>query len=303
MIAAQVNLLKKPLNKLEFWSKNLGTLRVLSLASVLRPMSTQRLPLETLQKVRQYLKSILVLPESENRPLTAAVANSALWAEPDSLAGLGDLFRVGGEMDEGVPKPNNCGDWYVSVMNPGVAFMKLRGLHLRSGYRLATYLYRQGEEGVGKTWAIPEAMGTTANLEQALSAAGTEEEPPKPLGCLEDIGLAIEGDNSAGSYVYASLLHRELQEFGAVGKRGIWGKHTLISNVPQQLQWQWRTDVKDLSPKVKIFPDGRAIVEFFSCRVTPSIAIFQHLDQYSSGEYLAKSINRLVAIGERKPKT
>ena len=67
---AQVNLLKKPLNKLEFWSKNLGTLRVLSLASVLRPMSTQRLPLETLQKVRQYLKSILVLPESENRPLT-----------------------------------------------------------------------------------------------------------------------------------------------------------------------------------------------------------------------------------------
>ena len=274
-------------------------------------MSTQRLPLETLQKVRQYLKSVLVLPESENRPLTTALANSTLSAEPDSLAGLGDLFRVGGGMDEGVPKPNNCGDWYVSVMDPGVAFMKLQGLNLRSGYRLATYLYRQGEEGVGKTWAIPDAMGTTANLEQALSAAGTEEEPPKPSGCLEDVGLAIEGDNSAGSYVYASLLRRELQEFGALGKRGIWGKHTLISGIPQQLQWQWRAEVKDLSPKVKIFPDGRAIVEFFSCRVTPSIAIFQHLDQYSAGDsteksagnYLPKSINRLVAIGQRKPKT
>ena len=307
----QVKLLKKSLNKLKFWLRNLGTLRALSLASILHPMSTQRIPLETLQKVRQYLKGILVLPESENRPFTTALANSTLSPEPDSLAALGDLFRIGGGMDEGVPKPNNCGEWYVSVMDPGVVFMKLPGLHLRSGYRLATYLYRQGEEGVGKTWAIPEAMGTTANLEQALSAAGTEEEPPKPLNCLEDISLAIEGDNSPGSYVYASLLRRELQEFGALGKQGIWGKHTLISSIPQQLRWQWRTEVKDLSSKVKIFPDGRAIVEFFSCRVTPSIAIFQHLDQYSTrdsseksaGAYLPKSINRLVAIGQRKPTT
>lgn len=266
-------------------------------------MSTQRIPLETLQKVRQYLKTLLVLPESENCPLTAALADPTPIAEPDSLAGLGDLFRIGGGMDQGVPKPNNRGEWYVSVMDPGVTFMKLPGLQLRSGYRLATYLYRQGEEGVGKTWAIPEAMSTTANLEKALSNAGTEQEPPKPLGCLEDISLAIEGNNSASSYVYASLLRRELQEFGALGKRGIWGKHTLINSVPQQLQWQWRTEVKDLSPKVRVFPEGRAVVEFFTCRVTPSIAIFQHLDQYSAGEYLPKSIDRPVAIGERKRKT
>jgi len=266
-------------------------------------MSTQRIPLDTLQKVRQYLKTLLALPESENRPLTAALADPALLAEPDSLAGLGDLFRIGGGIDEGIPKPNNRGEWYVSVMDPGVAFMKLPGLQLRSGYRLATYLYRQGEEGVGKTWAIPEAMSTTANLEKALSNAGTEQEPPKPLGCLEDISLAIEGNNSASSYVYASLLRRELQEFGALGKRGRWSKHTLISSIPQQLQWQWQREVKDLSPKVGILPDGRTIVEFFTCRVVPSIAIFQHLDQYSAGEYLPKSIDRPVAIGERKRKT
>lgn len=266
-------------------------------------MSTQRIPLDTLQKVRQYLKTVLVLPESENRPLTAALANLTPLPEPDSLAGLGDLFRVGGAIDEGVPMPNNYGQWYVSVMDPGVAFMKLPGLQLRSGYRLVTYLYRQGEEGLGKTWAIPEAMSTTANLEKALGGAGTEQQPPKPLGCLEDLSLAIEGDNSASSYVYASLLRRELQEFGALGKRGIWGKHTLINSVPQQLQWQWRTEVKDLSPKVRILPEGRAVVEFFTCRVTPSIAIFQHLDQYSAGEYLPKSIDRPVAIGERKRAT
>ncbi len=263
-------------------------------------MSTQRISLNTLQKVRQYLKTFLVLPESENRPLAVALADPTLMAEPDSLAGLGDLFRIGGGVNEGVPKPNNRGEWYVSVMDPGVAFMKLPGLQLRSGYRLATYLYRQGENGIGKTWAIPEAMTTTANLEKALSNAGAEQEPPKPLGCLENISLAIEGDKSASSYIYASLLRRELQEFGALGKRRIWGKHTLINSVPQQLQLQWRTEVKELSPKVRIFPEGRAVVEFFTCRVTPSIAIFQHLDQYSAGEYLPKSIDRLVAIGEPK---
>jgi hypothetical protein len=74
--------------------------------------------------------------------------------------------------------------------------------------------------------------------------------------------------------------------------------------MPQQLQWQWRTEgVKDLSPKVRILPEGRAVVEFFTCRVTPSIAIFQHLDQYTVGSYLAKTIDRPVAVGERKRAT
>lgn len=265
-------------------------------------MSTQRIPLDTLQKIRQYIKTVLVLPESENRPLTAALlADPNSLPEPDSLADLGDLFRVGSGLEEGVPMPNNCGQWYVSVMDPGVTFMKLPGLQLRSGYRLTTYLYRQGEEGVGKTWAIPEAMSTTANLELALATAGSEQEPPVPQGALKDMSLAIEGDGSASSYVYASLLRREINEFGYLGKRGIWSKHQLINAVPQQLQWQWRTEgVKDLSPKVRILPEGRVVVEFFTCRVTPSIAIFQHLDQYTLGSYLAKTIDRPVAVGERK---
>lgn len=268
-------------------------------------MSTQRIPLDTLQKVRQYLKTVLVLPESENRPLTAALmADPSLMPEPDSLADLGDLFRIGSGLSEGVPMPNNCGQWYVSVMDPGVAFMKLPGLELRSGYRLATYLYRQGEEGIGKTWAIPEALSTTANLEKALADVGSEHEPPVPSGCLKDVSLAIEGDGSASSYVYASLLRREIHEFGYLGKWSVWNKHQLINTIPQQLQWQWRTEgIKDLSPKVRILPEGRAVVEFFTCRVVPSIAIFQHLDQYNTGSYLPKSIDRPVAIGERKRTT
>jgi hypothetical protein len=283
----------------------MGTLKKPFSACIGTLMSTQRIPLDTLQKIRQYLKTVLVLPESENRPLTAALKpDLSSLPEPDSLAGLGDFFRGGEGMNENVPMPNNCGQWYVSVMDPGVAFMKLPGLQLRSGYRLATYLYRQGEEGVGKTWAIQEAMSTTANLEKALVDAGNEQEPPEPLGCLKDINLAIEGDGSASSYVYASLLRREVSEFGYLGKRSGWAKHQLINAVPQQLQWQWRTEgVKDLSPKVRIMPEGRVVVEFFTCRVTPSIAIFQHLDQYNAGCYLPKTIDRPIAIGERKRQT
>lgn len=265
-------------------------------------MATQRIPLDVLQKVRQYFKTILVLPESENRPQTLALlSNPDFLPEPDSLAGLGDLFRMGGPIDEGVPMPNNCGQWYVSVMDPGVAFMKLPGLQLQSGYRLATYLYRQGDDGIGKTWALPENLSAIANLEKVLVRSSGIQNPPKPLGCVDDFSLAIDGDRSPGSFLFASLLRRELEEFGYVGKSCLWSKHQLITAVPQQLQWQWRFEgAKDLSPKVRILPEGRAIVEFFTCRVTPSIAIFQHLDQYTTGSYAAQRVDRPIAIGERK---
>lgn len=268
-------------------------------------MSTQKLPLDALQKIRQYIKSVVVLPESENYPCKlpkAETANSSFVApEPDSLAGLGDLFRVGATLEEGVPMPNDQGRWFISIIDPGVVFMKLPGLSLQPGFRLVTYLYRLGEEGFGKLWAVPEHLSSTAQLEQALLQTQKVDAPPHPEGALEHWMMAVQGDRSPASFLIASLLRRELNELGFVGKTASWSKHQLISAVPQQLQWQWRNEpIKDLSPKVKVLPDGRAVVEFFTCRLTPSIALFQHLDQYKADQYIAQSIDRPVAVGERR---
>lgn len=268
-------------------------------------MSTQKIPLDALQKIRQYIKSNVVLPESENHPcrLPKLEMGSSSFAvpEPDSLVGLGDLFRVGATLEEGVPMPNNQGRWFLSMIDPGAVFMKLPGLSLQPEFRLVTYLYRLGEEGCGKLWAVPEHLSCTAQLEQALPEIHQAEQPPHPQGALENWMASVQGDRTPASFLIASLLRREFNELGALGKAAVWSKHQLISAVPQQLQWQWRNEpIKDLSPKVKVLPDGRAVVEFFTCRLTPSIALFQHLDQYKADQYIAQSIDRPIAVGERR---
>jgi hypothetical protein len=192
-------------------------------------MSTQRIPLDALQKIRQYLKTILVLPESENRPRVFPMLDSGAtlqMPEPDSLAGLGDLFRVGVSLDEGVPMPNDQGQWFISVVDPGVVFMKLPGLQLKAGTRLVSYLYRLGETGIGKTIALPEALSTTAHLETALSKANGANQPPQPEGAFAQVMAAVEGDGSPLSYLIASLLKRELAEFGAIGQQVSWHKYS-----------------------------------------------------------------------------
>jgi hypothetical protein len=264
------------------------------------PMSTQRVPLSTVQKLRQYIKQSLVLPESENHPRAwSALEEVDDLPNPDSLADLGDLFNFGETLtDEDVPMPNVRGNWFISATNPGTVFHKLPGLRLKPGLRWAAYLYRLGDDGQGKVWALPEHLSVTAHLQKALTQSGDGSQPPQPDGSLEDFMDAVAGDRTPLSFLIASLLRRELLELGALGRSCDWGQHQLIDNVPPQAQWKWRSEgVKDLSAKVRLFPDGKAVVEFFTCRVNSPVAICQHLDQYAAGQYKALCFDRTIAIG------
>ncbi len=262
-------------------------------------MSTQKVPLETLQKIRQYIKNALVLPESENHPKARSL-EAAEVPEPNSLAGLGDLFHVGDLPEMTVQMPNDRGRWFISTANPGCVLMKLPGLKLKAGVRLVSYLYRLEKDGLSVTWALPEALSTTALLEAALKTCREEENSPKPEGRLADLMDAIEGDRSPMSFVIASIVRRELKEFGTLGKSRNWSNHQLIDALPAQVQWQWRTQAsKDLSPKVRLLPEGKAMLEFYTCRTTAPIAIFQHVDQYAAGKYQAKGVDRAVAIAQK----
>lgn len=261
-------------------------------------MSTQRVPLEALQKIRQYIKNALVLSDSENYP-KIWFADSEEPPEPDSIAALGDLFYLGGIPEAALHRRNTRGQWFVSVANPGSVLTKLPGLKLKPEMRLVGYLYRLDQDGVGKIWALPEALGTTAHLEEALEGSGSDA-PPQPKGAIADFMSAIVGDRSPMSYVVASILRRELLEFGALGKTSNWLNHQLVNRLPEQAQWQWRTtSIKDLSPKVRVYPDGKVALEFFTCRKTAPIALFQHLDQYTNGTYQAQSLDRAVATASR----
>jgi len=264
-------------------------------------MSVQRVPLESVQKIRQYIQSTLVLPESENAPRTWSSFDEVdSLPEPGSLSDLGDLFNFGSAIEEATHAPNTQGQWFISSTDPGAALLKLPGLKLKSDWRLVSYLRRVQGTGDGLVWAVPERLSTTAQLEKALPAQGHFAEKPRPEGALDDLMDAVEGDRSPASFVVAALLRRELREFGKTGKASDWQHHRLISALPAQFSWQWRMEApKDLSPKVRLFPDGKAAVEFFSCRVVAPITLFQHIDQYPGDRYRAASIDRPIATAQK----
>lgn len=264
-------------------------------------MSVQKVPLETIQKIRQYIKSSLSLPDSENHPRSMASMDELdNLPEPDSLSDLGDLFNFGSSMEATTFAPNVRGQWFISSTDPGAALLKLPGLKLQPEMRLVGYLYRLSDDGIGMIWAVPENLSTTSQLEQALETSGDRTQPPRPAGALDDPMEAIRGDNSAAAYVVASILQRELREFGALGKSCNWTHHRLIGAVPPQATWQWRVEMpKDFSPKVKIAPDGKVVLEFFTCRVMAPVTIYQHIDHYAANSYKANSLDRPIAIAKR----
>jgi hypothetical protein len=264
-------------------------------------MSVQKVPLESVQKIRQHIKNALTLPESENHPRSwSSYDELDELPEPDSLGDLGELFNFGGPIEEATYAPNTKGKWFISSTNPGAALMKLPGLKLKPQLRLVSYLLRNGENGIGVTWAVPESFSTTVNLEKGLANSGDSNHPPHPEGAFSDLMEAIDGDRSPVSFLIASILRRELREFGALGKSCNWTHHRLINALPNQVHWHWKVDEpKDFSPKVRVFPDGKAAIEFFTCRVAAPVAIFQHLDQYPNGHYKPASLDRPIAVAQK----
>lgn len=261
-------------------------------------MSIQKFPLTTIQKVRQYIQNALVLPDSEQQPPSIKTfEDSEEMPEPESLDALGDLFKFGGPPESVDVAALGGGRWIVSAVNPADALIRLPGLTMQAKTRLVGYVYRAESNGCGVVWAVPEEMGVTAELEKALSDDLDMVHPPRPTQAVDDVMSVLEGDRSATSFMVASILRREFLEFGAAGKNRRWTHHRLIDSIPSTVIPEWRTDPPtELMPRARVFPDGRAAVEFFTCRVVAPTAIFRHIDQYPSDSYEVKSLDRAIAL-------
>lgn len=244
-------------------------------------------------KISQQVRQSLALPPlSELAPEAAPLAAGPA----DSLDALGDLFRIGDPPTAEGPAPNQAGRWYVSTINPAEALFKLPGLWLKPGIRLISYLQRHANSGLGATWAVPELLSTTEQLEAALDLSSPSQ-PPQPRGALPTLAEALEGDGSLASFLAASIFVRELKEFGRLGQHTRWGHHRLIDSVPPQVGWQWRSQVvADFGPRVAALADGQVVVEFFSCRVARPVALFRHVDRYGSSSYQAQTSDQVIAL-------
>lgn len=260
-------------------------------------MSSQKFSIRALQTVRRSLQRQLVLPACEHTPNAESAGDIP---EPDSLASLSTLFRKGGFAHSEGSTPNTNGRWFISTVDASAALKPLPGIALKPNYCLVTYLYRirraNENHGGAVTWAMANRLSTTSHLEAALEAAGDYNTPPYPEGALSNYMTAITGDLTSGSFAIASVLQRELQEFGRCGRFYRWHHHRLIGAIPSKRQWKWRMEQpKSLLPTVHKLPNGKRTVEFYTCKVAPPIGIFHHVDRYGGNGYVAKATNHPVA--------
>ncbi len=260
-------------------------------------MAIQRFSLAAVQQIRQYIQQALRVDAAKQAQSWAGLEEADDVPEPASIDDLSSVFAFGGLSATEIAAPAH---WSLSTVNPAAALLKLPGVTLKPDWRLISYLYQDGSSSAGLVFALPELLATTAQLEKARAVSSTIKHPPKPEGALVDFMEAIEGDRSIASFMVASLLCRELREFGASGHYQSWTHHRLVEAVPTQVKWQWQGEPpKDLTPKVKLMPDGQAIVEFFSCRVVSGIALYRHLDQYPAAQYKLKRLDKPLAKAQR----
>lgn len=260
-------------------------------------MSIQRFPIAAVRQVRQYIQNALTV-DDDKQQVWAGLDEVDNIPEPESLDDLSGVFAFGGLSPEEIAAPRSRAYWSISTVNPSAALLKLPGLQLKPTWRLVSYLYRDGESGAGLILALPAALATTAHLQKSLD--GSLKQPPTPTGALADVMEAIDGNRSAVSFLMASIFNRELREFGASGNFRNWTHHRLIDAIPTQVKWQWQTEQpKDLAPKAKVMPNGQAIVEFFTCRVSSGVAIYRHVDQYPADQYKPKRLDKPIATVQR----
>lgn len=148
-------------------------------------------------------------------------------------------LRRAAEQARSVPDQPSDG-WLVSAYDANKLIRVFDTLRLKAGFALHAYEYREGGNGNGIIWAVPAdalllAPGECPKLEDEWL------HPPRPPGAIP-LMQAIEGDGSPWSYLSASILRREAEEFGAVWHGCVWSDQTIISKPPRQTDGQKMSD-------------------------------------------------------------
>ena len=208
--------------------------------------------------------------------------------------------------------PDDCPEgWSISKNSPLSILAVFTPLRIKKGYTLRAYQYLSSGNGNGFVWAMP-IDADFPNTEECPRLQDEFLEPPKPPQSLDNCMDVIEGDGSPWSHLCASLLERELREFGAVWHGCDWSEHRILDADPWKDslspkedtvspidEWQWRQPrPADWKPRVIQHPD-RTIVTFLSYSWVGRESIYKHVDVYLPRSYKPDSSVDIVAIGER----
>lgn len=213
--------------------------------------------------------------------------------------------------------------WSKSRIEPAKLLTVFPELKLRDAYVLRAYVFKEDANSNGFVWALPADAEFPAP-EDCPRLESHFLKPPKPFDALDDFMEAIAGDDSPESYLHASLLRRELKEFGG-GWHGVrWGVNTVLDDTPwnrppageeesqamypesKPAEWKWIAPRPvDWKPEVRLEND-KAIVTFYS--YTPLAVelddgqeekerIIRHTETYRRGKYRPLIVEKKLAEG------
>ena len=204
--------------------------------------------------------------------------------------------------------------WSKSTVNPMELLSIFNTLWLKKGLVLRAYQFREGGNGNGIVWAMPEDL-TFPDPESCDKLIDRFLEPPKPPGAIDNIMESVEGDGSPWSYLSASLFAREAAEFGALWHGSSWSTHEILGEAPSQFpygkasrrgiedpdhnhdEWKW-LEAKPEEWMPMVCEEGNVItVVFYTFSGLGGHGIYRHLDTYEKGQYQFKTEKKLIAEG------
>ena len=200
--------------------------------------------------------------------------------------------------------------WSRQAPDPMRLLKGFRRLEVKKGLVLRAYQYHSSGNGNGIVWALP-GEAPFPPPEECEKLTNHFLSPPRPPDALDDFMQAIEGDQTAASYLAASFLCRELHELGAIWHGSSWSTHSLLYDDPLNAagadrqepgrrgscEWTWksRRPVKWL-PRVTISAE-KATVGFFTYSGCEREAIFRHTDTYRPGSLGFATRTTVIAVG------
>jgi len=202
--------------------------------------------------------------------------------------------------------------WSKSSVDPMRVLAVFTPLRIKDGYILRAYQFREGGNGNGVVWAMP----LEADFPEPEDCPRLEDEflePPKPPAALDEVMEAIDGDGSPWSYLCASLLSRELGEFGAMWHGCQWSTHTILGKNPWKARghtegsahvpstdpakWTWHEpEPADWKPQV-VQERTKVTVTFMTFSGFDQETIFRHQDAFRKGSYCFKTCRKDIAAG------
>jgi hypothetical protein len=181
-----------------------------------------------------------------------------------------------------------CEGWVKSKVNPNLVLEPFKRLWLKPGFTLGAYQFHQSGNGHGVVWAAP-IESEFPSPHEFIDNVEDGYRLPRPPDAIEVMD-ALEGDGTPRSYLQASILCRELWEFGAIWHGVDWRDVTVVDREPvrfcnadEDAEWG-EPKPTDWRPSASL-SDGTCKAVFYGTTQQVQMRVIRFTDTYEKGTY------------------